>query len=127
MQEQINLLMNNLRKMEDFNSVEFVILFGSQSQMSSSELSDYDFVIYYKGNKKQRFDFRMKILGNLSDKFDIKIFQDLPLFVQKDVFKGKVIYSKDISFVYSLAYETLKKFNFFRKEYYDYIGLEKIK
>lgn len=88
-------------------------------------MSDYDFAVYYDNNKQQRYDFLKRI--NFSDKFDAKVFQDLPLYIQKEVLKGKVIYAEDLSFVYDIAYDTIKRFEDFKRYYYDYIGLEKIK
>jgi uncharacterized protein len=43
--------------------------------------------------------------------------------------KGEVIYAKDgdLSFVSDIAYETIKAFEDFKKYYYDYIGMRKLK
>ena len=62
-----------------------------------------------------------------NEKHDVKIFQDLPLRIKKEVLKAKVLYAEDFTFVYDIAYETIKAFEDFKKYYYDYIGLEKIK
>ncbi len=112
--------------MPDFDNVEFVFLFGSYSQKKQNNLSDVDFAVYYKGDKKERFKFRLKLLAKLPDKFDVQIFQDLPLYVRKEVLKGEVIYAKDLGFVYETAYETIKAFEDFKKYYYDYIGMERM-
>ena len=38
----------------------------------------------------------MKILGRVSDIFDIQTFQDLPLYIQKDIMSsGDIIYYRD--------------------------------
>ncbi len=123
--KEINLFMKKLREMPDFNRVKFVILYGSQALKRANKMSDYDFAVYYEGNKDARYDFLKRI--NFNEKFDAKVFQDLPLFIQKEVFKGKVIYAKDLGFVYDIAYETIKRFEDFKKYYYDYIGLERMK
>ena len=104
--------------MKDFHRVKFVILFGSQANGKANKMSDYDFAIYYDGD--DRYDFLKRI--NFNEKFDAKVFQDLPLFIQKEVLKGKVIYAKDLAFVYDIAYETIKRFEDFKKYYYDYIN-----
>ncbi|MGC9309971.1 MAG: nucleotidyltransferase domain-containing protein [Candidatus Nanoarchaeia archaeon] len=106
--------------------VEFIILFGSVAQNKSNKFSDIDLAVYYNGDKKQRFNFRLKALGNLPDKYDIRIFQDLPLYVQKEVLRGKVVYARDRGFVYDKAYEVVKRFEDFKKTYYDYINFKKI-
>lgn len=63
----------------------------------------------------------MKILGNVNDKFDIQTFQDLPLYVKKEVLKGKVIYCKESRFIYELERRTSKEFDDFKHRFYDYI------
>ncbi len=118
MKKEINLFMRKLRSMKDFHRVKFVILFGSQANGKANKMSDYDFAIYYDGD--DRYDFLKRI--NFNEKFDAKVFQDLPLFIQKEVLKGKVIYAKDLAFVYDIAYETIKRFEDFKKYYYDYIN-----
>ncbi|MEK6874067.1 MAG: nucleotidyltransferase domain-containing protein [Nanoarchaeota archaeon] len=127
--DKIKYFLNKVREMSDFDSVKFIILFGSYAYGRPNKLSDYDFAVYYVGDKKERFKFRLKILSKLSDDFDVQIFQDLPLYVQKEVLKGKVIYVKDedLGFVYDTAYSVIKRFEDFKKAYYDYIGMERIK
>lgn len=124
MKKEINLFMKKLKEMRDFDRVKFVILFGSQALGKASKMSDFDFAIYYEGDKKERFKFAIR--ANFNEKYDAKVFQDLPLFIQKEVLKGKKIYVKDERFLYDVAYETIKRFDDFKKYYYDYIGLERI-
>ena len=109
------------------NKVKFIILFGSVAHKKDNKFSDIDLAIYYEGAKKERYDFLFKLAGLLPDKYDVKIFQDLPLYIQKDVLKGKLIYTENQSFVYNVAYDVIKKFEDFKKGYYDYIKLERIK
>ena len=119
MKKEISLFIEKLREMPDFHRVKFVILYGSQALGKATPMSDYDFAIYYDGNKNERY--RFLINANFNKNFDAKIFQDLPLYIQKEVLKGKVIYAEDLSFVYDIAYETIKRFERFKKYYYDYI------
>jgi len=126
-EEQAKKLVRTLKKVSNFKKIKFIILYGSYAYGKPSKLSDYDFCIYYDDDKKERFDLRIKLLGNLSSNFDIQVFQDLPLYVRKEVLRGKLIYYKDLSFVYDTAYETIKAFNDFKYAYYDYIGMEKIR
>ena len=109
------------------NKIKFIILFGSASNGKNNKFSDIDLAIYYEGTKKEGYDFLIKLSGLLPDKYDIKIFQYLPLYIQKDVLTGKLVYAEDESFVYKVAYEVIKKFEDFKKGYYDYINLERIK
>ena len=127
MNNQADLLIRKLRKIIDFDRVKFIILFGSQTTGRTNPMSDYDVAIYYEGNDKERFDLRVNLEAKLSDKFDVHIFQDLPLYVKKEVLKGKVLYAKDLTFLYDMAYDIIRKFEQFKKYYYDYIGLEELK
>ncbi len=120
--ELINLFLKKLKEMPDFNRVKFVILFGSYSSGKENKLSDIDFAVYYDENYDKRYEFRKEILGKLPENFDVQIFQDLPLYVRIEVLKGKIIYGKDISFVYDIAYETIKRFDEFKEGFYDYIN-----
>lgn len=126
MEHENKILINALKKMPDFKKVMFVMIYGSHAKGKENKLSDIDFAIFYNGDKKERFKFRLKILANLPDNFDIQIFQDLPLFVRKDVLKGKLVYAKDNSYAYDIAYQTIKEFDHFKRYYYDYIGIEAI-
>ncbi|MBI2452068.1 nucleotidyltransferase domain-containing protein [Candidatus Pacearchaeota archaeon] len=125
MDKNIKLFMKKLKEMSDFYRVKFVILFGSQAEGRANKMSDYDFAVYYEGNDKDRFKFMLN--ANFNIRFDAKVFQDLPLFIKKEVFRGKVIYAKDITFVYDIAYKTIKEFSYFKKYYYDYIKMERMK
>ena len=58
--------------------IKFIILYGSFAEGNQTPLSDIDIAVYYEGSKEKRFRFSIKILGMVSDKFDIQIFQDLP-------------------------------------------------
>ena len=113
MNKEIKLFMGKLRKMPDFHRVKFVILFGSRAEGRARKDSDYDIVVYYDGKANERFKFGISV--NENEKFDVQIFQDLPLFIQKEVLKGKVLYAKDLGFVYDIAYDIIKRFNDFKK------------
>lgn len=121
------LFMEKLKRMPDFSRVKFVIGFGSYFSKKANPLSDYDFAVYYEGNSKERFKFRLLIIGNLPEKFDVQIYQDLPLYVQKEVLKGNIIYYKDLKFVYEVAYETIKNFEDFKNHYDYYLNTRTLK
>ena len=127
MSDKIEQFMKKLREMPDFNRVKFVILFGSYAENRQNNLSDIDFAVYYNGNAKERFNFRKKMLGFTQNNFDIQVFQDLPLYVRKEVLRGKLVYYSDLTFAYDIAYETIRAFEDFKRKYYDYINIEKIK
>ena len=101
--------------------IKFIILYGSYAEGKQTPLSDIDIAVYYDGSKKERFKFRMLILGKVNDKYDIQTFQDLPLYVKKEIMKGKILYTKDNRYIYDLNYQINKEFENFKYRYYDYI------
>lgn len=121
MKDKNNLFMKKLKEMPNFDRVKFVFLFGSYVKNKQNKLSDIDFAVYYEGSKKERFKFRLKLITKLPDNFDVQIFQDLPLYVRIEVLKGKLIHAEDLTFVYDIAYSTIKAFENFKKYYYDYL------
>ncbi|MFH0711675.1 MAG: nucleotidyltransferase domain-containing protein [archaeon] len=105
--------------------VKFVFLFGSMATEKNNKFSDVDLAVYYDGSEKERFDFRVKVMGKLGDKYDVKIFQDLPLYLRADVLKGKLLYFSEGTFVYDVACETLRRFGDFKKYVDDYVERRK--
>ena len=126
MDKNIKLFMAKIRKISGFNNVNFVILYGSRAIGKENLMSDYDLAVYYDSSKKERFNFLVN--ASFDKKFDVKIFQDLPIYIKKEVLKGKVIYTKkgNESFICDIAYETIKEFEMFKKYYYDYIRMRPI-
>lgn len=127
MEEKINLFMKKLKEMPNFNRVKFVFLYGSYAENRQNKFSDIDFVVYYDGSDKERFKFRLNLLGKVPDNFDIQIFQDLPLFIKMNVLKGKLIYCINEDLVYEIANDTIKRFEDFKRYYYDYIDTRRTK
>ncbi len=101
--------------------IKFIILYGSQSTNNQTPLSDTDIAVYYDAGKEQRFKFRMKILGRVDDQYDIQIFQDLPLYIKKDVIKGNILYTSDKRLIHEISRKTYREFDDFKKRFYDYI------
>ncbi|PIN74239.1 nucleotidyltransferase [Candidatus Woesearchaeota archaeon CG10_big_fil_rev_8_21_14_0_10_45_16] len=106
----------------DRSKIRFVILFGSAAKGTDGPLSDTDIAVYYEGNPKERFTFRIKVLGHLPDKVDLHIFQDLPLAVQNEVIKGKVLYYDNYQFVFDEFMKVIKSFSSFEKYYNEYFA-----
>jgi predicted nucleotidyltransferase len=107
------------------DKVRFIILYGSASEDRMKEGSDIDICVYYAGVDAS--EFRLKVLSELfEDIYDIKIFQQLPIYLRMEILRGNVLYCEDKQFMYDVAYETIKDFEGFKRRYYDYIGLESI-
>jgi len=108
------------------DKVGFIILYGSAVKGKMAGLSDVDIAVFYKGDKGERFQFRMKILGRVSDIFDIQTFQDLPLYIQKDIMStDDIIYYRDHAELFEINMKTIQEYEDF-KPHLDlyYFGLE---
>jgi len=103
------------------SNIKFIILYGSHASKKEHASSDIDLCVYYDAEKTKRFMFRMQLLGRLSDEFDITLFQDLPLYVKKEVLKGKVMYESDTMFLYDIDRRTYREYEDFKHRFYDYI------
>jgi len=56
-------------------------------------------------------------------KFDVQIFQQLPLYVRKRILKeGKVMLLKNEDALYDVAFSTIKEFEYYRKSYENYLA-----
>lgn len=111
----------NIIKKIGGSKVKFIILYGSVASNNQTKESDIDLCVYYDADKRNRFQFRINVLGQLPDFFDVTIFQDLPLYVQKEVFKGEVLYASDTIFLYEKNRRTYQDFEDFKHRFYDYI------
>ncbi len=114
---------DRLRTVEGFERVRFVILYGSVSRGDAREGSDIDLCVFFDGDPAEASRFRFNALAELfSDRYDLQIFQQLPLYVRVEVLRGRVLYCPDERFLYDVAVETIREFDAFKHRLYDYIG-----
>jgi hypothetical protein len=107
--------------------VQFIVLYGSRANGDFRKDSDMDICIGVEGTEEERGEFRLKVLSSLmDDDIDIHIYQDLPLYIKKDIFKGELLYTKDLTMIYDLAYEDRKAYEDFEHRYLDYIGMREM-
>lgn len=112
-----------LKHVQGFEKVRFIILYGSAAEGTIREESDIDLCIDIDADTDyERSKFRLRALSELPDFFDVQIFAQLPLYVKKEVFKGKVIFCRDEEYLYETAISTIKEFEDFKYRFYDYIG-----
>ena len=106
--------------------IAFIALYGSVAKNRDTHLSDIDLAVFYEGSKEERFKFRMSVLGRTGDEFDVQIFQDLPLYIQKEVITyGKLLYYGEYDVVFDIYINTIKNFDDFTRHlnlYYSYSG-----
>ncbi len=120
--------LEKIKKLEGFENVEFIILYGSSLKSEMREGSDIDLCIYFNGSLEEAGVFRFKALSEVAnDLFDIQIFENLPLYVQIEVLGGKILYVKNLTFLYGVAYKTIREFEDFKPRFYDYINEEALR
>ena len=123
MHKKIEKGIEKIKKIEGFEKVKFIVLYGSAAEGGMNKDSDIDFCVYYDGSPEEASKFRFKVLSELfNDVYDVQIYQQLPLYVRAEVLKGKRIYCKDKRFLYEVAIETIRDFEAFKRRFYDYIG-----
>jgi len=109
------------------DKVRFIILYGSAAKGEMTELSDIDLAVFYEGDKKERFDFRVMILGRVGNEFDIQTFQDLPFYIRKDIVPyGNVIFYKGYRELFNTFIRTIRDFEHFKPRlnmYYSGLGV----
>jgi predicted nucleotidyltransferase len=119
--------LDRIKNIAGFEKVKFIFLFGSAAAERLRTDSDIDLCIFYDGELEEAARFRFKVLSELvEDRYDVHIYQQLPLYVRVEVLKGELIYCVDTAFVYDVAVETIKDFESFKHRYYDYIGEQAI-
>ena len=54
--------------------------------------------------------------------YDIQIFQQLPLYIRREILKkGKILFCKNQKKLYEIAFLTIKEFSFYKKIYDFYL------
>ena len=122
----MDILLKKIKKFGLFKKTNFVILYGSAAQGKTTPLSDIDICISLALPSAQRFKARVKLLGALSEKYDIHIFEDLPLYVQKEVLAGKVIYCQNTEKLVQRALALIREYEDFGPIYEHYISQREI-
>ncbi len=121
--ELVKINVEKLKNLDGFEKVRFVILYGSAAEGITREESDIDLCIDIDTeNDYERSKFRLRVLSELPDFFDVQIFAQLPVYVKKEVLKGKVIFCRNEEHLYEIAISTIREFDDFKYRYYDYIG-----
>ena len=113
MQKGIDKIITKARNDKD---VLAVALFGSSL---SGKGRDVDICIFLKEKKSNLLMTRKRedYLKEVSDKFDIHIFQQLPLYIRMRILKGKILFVRDEDVLYEIAFSTIKEFGMYEKVY----------
>lgn len=118
----IDKLLKELRNTKNFPRIEFIILYGSYLNEYHFDDSDIDLCIYIEDDDERKLaKIRLNLLKKFDDKLDIQMFQLLPMYVQIEVLRGKVLYVRDENILYEIANETIEEYEEFYPFYKDYI------
>lgn len=88
---------SRILKSLEIKNIEAILLFGSHTDNTQRINSDIDIAVIFKTNigLKEATVFRKKILGQVSDKVDLQVFNLLPLKIKKTIAdKNKVLFKK---------------------------------
>ena len=114
--------LEQLKGTEYFSKIEFIILYGSSLGLYHLADSDIDICVYFDDEKKNLSKIRLEILKRFNENFDVQMFQLLPLYVQIEVLKGKILYVREEDRIYEIANETIEEYEDFYPFYLDYIN-----
>jgi hypothetical protein len=112
-----------IKKVEKDKDVLAIILFGGV--VKRKNYSDVDVCIVLRPENYNNLFISKKKLQyavTLDEKFDVQIFQQLPLYIRMRIIKeGKILFCKDERLLYRLAYETIKDSENYQKIYTNYL------
>lgn len=115
-------IFKKLKSMNYFDRLLFVYLFGSQNSGGARKNSDIDVCLFYDiKDKRELHKLELKIKGIFPEKYDMQFFQFLPLYIKKEIFRGKLIYYKDMKLVFDIALKTFRDFEEFEPRYLVYV------
>jgi predicted nucleotidyltransferase len=102
--------------------VHSILLFGSFIKGKATKDSDIDMCIIEEPGLTLTVKDKLRIMRNLPEKVDISFFHDLPLNIRQRVLQeGKIVYTKDDYYVYTLVKETdfeMSKYSKMQEEYH---------
>ncbi len=100
----IEKFLNEIRNTVYFSRIEFIILYGSCLNDYHIAESDIDLCIYIKEKDGKLAEIRLSLLKKFNDKLDIQMFQLIPMYVQIEVLKGRILYVRDENLLYEEFY-----------------------
>ncbi|MFH0700871.1 MAG: nucleotidyltransferase domain-containing protein [Candidatus Woesearchaeota archaeon] len=104
-------------------SVLAIALFGSYARQEKN-YRDIDICLFLVPGKYSQLQLSKQKLKYTpeEEKYDVQIFQQLPLYIQKRILKeGKIIYCQDENKLYDLYYRSIQDYELFRPYYEDYL------
>jgi predicted nucleotidyltransferase len=101
---KINDVVTTLTK---FELVHSIILYGSRATGTQREESDFDVCIIPNPGVSIGFKERIALENSIPQNIDLSLMGELPVNIRKRVFlEGKVLFTKDLYYILTLAKET---------------------
>lgn len=112
-----------IRQAEADACILAVLLFGSRARGEETAASDFDVcLVLCSGSDSHDEQIRTRLEYLPTDELDVRIFQQLPLYIRRRVLKeGKILYCRDLDRLYELACRTVRAFEGFRPRYRQYL------
>jgi predicted nucleotidyltransferase len=110
-----------IKKAKEDKDILAVLLFGSS--VSKKQFRDIDVCLVLIGKQSNLKMSKKKLeYQKISDKADVQIFQQLPLYVQKEIIKNnKPLLIKDYETLFDMVRKTNQRFEDYKKYYFDYL------
>ncbi len=112
-----------INKIKNQKQIIAVLLFGSYARGEPNRDIDICLVLDKKYPNLSMTNLKIETSINLSSKYDVSIFQQLPLYIRKRILEeSKVLFCRDENLLYEIAYKTIRDFNLFEKAYNYYLN-----
>jgi len=122
MNQEIKKILNKAKKDK---KVIAVALFGSSLKSRGRDI-DICLFLNKKYSNLEMSKKQLEFLKGISNKFDIQIFQQLPLYIRIRILREhKILLCKNSDLLYEIAFSTIKEFGFFKKTYEMYLDAVK--
>ena len=95
--QRIDEFLEKIKKSKYFGKIEFIFQYGSSIGDYILEDSDIDICIHIEDNQNKLTNIRFNLLKEFNEFYDIQIFEILPIYIQIDVIKSKLLYFKGMS------------------------------
>ena len=114
-----------IQKVKADEAILALVLFGSRARGEETPRSDTDLCLLLpprKDSRDEQMTARMKYFADTSEKVDLRIYQQLPLYIRRRVLKeGEILFCRDLDALYELAYRTAQAFEDFKPIYHHYL------
>ena len=110
-QQKLELYINQL---QDDPNILAMVLYGSA--IKSNKYNDIDIALIAFPEQIPFID-ELKYMIEAKDEFDVHFLHKLPIYIQKDVIKGKLQFYKDYQIIFDVFINIIKEWDDFHKRY----------